>query len=737
MNPANSTSISKTFNAKGKMGEKYNISFWYKDEGFYASGKVGDPICNNVVIQYNYTDSANDTGHCILTSKVFNPNDSDWQYYSINFQAEYDFDSVTLTFYQEKNANNMYITNLYLYKDTLEISCSYDINGNVTSIFDLDNESSSAKYDSKNQLVKITDSKGKNFTYEYDNMVTNMGISRISDSGICNVVKYNNNENPITTRTINSIVGELTETDCYNIRLKGTENYLCKNNNEIVISSDSNHDLWKLEKEDGYYKIKHSILNNLYLNVKNSKLVLDTTYTLFEITKQDNNSFMVNQKYVEEIGGIPKMEALIYLKEENGSLAFDKYIYDDYHYQFYFEIPHEKFLEQNAIYNDDNRFIKSVTDTNLNKVSYDIDETTGLINSVTNPKGNTVNYYYDEKKRISSIIDYNKVIQYRYNFNNVLCKISDDQREYNLIYDKFLNLKDVKIGNTITLITNEYEENNGNLLKETYGNGDSISYAYDEFDRVKSVTKMNDTYKYYYDNNGDIEKVISNNKTYKFKYDLSKKLSEYCSNNYINYKDDNGTKKKKQKNKKKKKQQKKKKMVNSGLNSVKSKLKGAISKVSNFISQLHSSITGTAGSSLLYSMTLSPKNQVYTFGDSLSKQIKKSTVYNDKMNSFVKNYSNAEFNDDYIGRIIFDFDENLNLGTTIHEASLYVSGQIIDGKADLLVRVHDKYDFAYSGYKGGIKGAFIATINNVAYALQEISVINNYNIDVYVRYTSQ
>jgi len=532
MNPANSTSISKTFNVKGKMGEKYNISFWYKDEGFYASGKVGDPICNNVVIQYNYTDSFNDTGHCILTSRVFNPNDSDWQYYSINFQAEYDFDSVTLTFYQEKNANNMYITNLYLYKDALEMTYSYDKYGNVISIFGMNSESSTFKYDGNNQLIKSTNPRGKHFTYEYDNTVTDRVLSGVSEGGVCNQIKYDANENPITTRTINSIVEELTETDFYNIRLKGTENYLRKSNNEIVISSDSNHDLWKLEKENSYYKIKHSILDNLYLNVKNSKLVLDTTYTLFEITKQDNNSFMINQKYVEETGGISKTEALIYLKEENGDLSFEKYAYDDYHYQFYFEIPHGKFLEQNSTYTDDDRFIKKIVDTNFAQTYYDIDETTGLTNSVTNPKGNVTNYIYDNKRRLSSVTNYDKKINYIYNSNNTLSKIRENNREYNFIYDEFLNSKEVKIGDNITLINNEYEENNGNLLKSTYGNGDSVSYTYDEFDRVKSITKMDDKYKYYYDNNGNIVKILSNNDIYRFNYDISKRLNEYYNNDF-------------------------------------------------------------------------------------------------------------------------------------------------------------------------------------------------------------
>lgn len=535
MNPANATSFSKTFNVKGKMGDEYNISFWYKDEGFFASGGLGDPICNNVVISYDYI--TDEGGHCLLPSVLFNPNDNDWQYFSTKFKAERDFKSITVNFYQQFNANDLYITNLYLYKDVRETIYNYDDNGNITSIFGLDKENSEFKYDKNNQLTKMINPRGKYFTYEYDNNITNRVLSGVSESGINNQIKYDNFGNPVLTRISSNIKEDLID-GLYQIRLKGTEKYLRNANKQVLINSDNHsHDLWKLEKIDSYYKISCSILENLYLNVNNNSLVLDNyndTNSLFELIKQDNNSYLIKQKDNDK-----------YLKENNSVLELSTLVQEDYHYQFYFEAVNKQFIESSAEYTNDGRFIKSVTDTNFNTISYDIDPNTGLTKSITNPKGNTINYNYDSKDRLTSIINGNKQINYTYNDNNLLSKISENNKEYNFIYDEFLNKKQIKIGDNITLVNNEYETNNGNLLKATYGNNHSISYTYDEFDRVKSVIKMNDTFNYKYDNNSDLVKIISNNDVIKYTYDLAKKLSEYRFNDfrikYIYDKNDNVT----------------------------------------------------------------------------------------------------------------------------------------------------------------------------------------------------
>lgn len=91
----------------------------------------------------------------------------------------------------------------------------------------------------------------------------------------------------------------------------------------------------------------------------------------------------------------------------------------------------------------------------------------------------------------------------------------------------------------IVCLTNHYEAANGNLLSSIYGNNHTINFNYDEFDRIKTVTKMNNTYHYKYDNLGNLVKIISNDGEEKYVYDLAKRLNEYKVNHYkINYKYD-------------------------------------------------------------------------------------------------------------------------------------------------------------------------------------------------------
>ena len=155
-----------------------------------------------------------------------------------------------------------------------------------------------------------------------------------------------------------------------------------------------------------------------------------------------------------------------------------------------------------------------------------------MTKSITNAKGEVTNYTYNDKKQIISLSIGNSSVEYEYNSQNMLSKIIQDDRIYNFIYDEFLNIKTIKIGDNISLITHNYEENNGNLLSSTYGNNHTISYEYDDFNRIKELTKMNDVYKYYYNNNGDLLKIKSNNDLIEFIYDASQKLYKYKFNQF-------------------------------------------------------------------------------------------------------------------------------------------------------------------------------------------------------------
>ena len=534
LNPSDDVQLSQTFNVKGQQGDKYTISFWYKSEGFPGNYGLGSMTRNNVTFQFH---SVEEQATDFIPSQALIPNESTWQYFSHDFIAPWDFEGLTVEFLESLNANDFYISNLSLFKDVRSVVYDYDDNGNIILKNDLNNQDNKFDYDANNQLIKMMDPKGNNLVFEYDNNVTDRVLRGVTENGISNEIDYDLTGDPIITRTINR--GQVTDVNngSYKIRLKGTNSCLRLINGNIAILDDiCGHDKWILEKETidniDYFKIKHSIITSKYVTVTNNNLELASyslDNSLFKFIKQKNGSYIIQSKSNSN-----------YLKYENNVLILSTLVEADEKFEFYLEsITNSKFIENSAEYTSDGKYVKSVLDSNFNKIVYDIDSLTGLVNSITNANGKKIYYYYDNNRRISSIIDGERIVNYQYDQNQQLSKISQNGREYNFVYDEFLNLNQMKIGNNIILSTNNYEINNGNLSSVNYGNNDVISYEYDDFDRIKKITKMDNIYQYKYGNNGDLMKVVANDYIEKFIYDLSKRLYEYKYNDFkVTYKYD-------------------------------------------------------------------------------------------------------------------------------------------------------------------------------------------------------
>ena len=525
MNPDYITRFNKTFNISGKAGDVYTLSLWYKNKGIVSYYGMGAMFYNVIDLKFSYDpDSVTNPGGALMQSKPFNPNETEWQYFSVNFIAEYDYDSFELFLDQELNANEFYITDISLFKNVASTIYDYDDNGNIILSQNLNKGINEFKYDKNNQLIKMTNPMGKNFNYEYDNVVTNRILRGITDSGLSNTIKYDSFGNPIYTKIAKENIKEIIN-GLYRIRLKGTEKYIRLLNNSLSINEDDcGHDKWYFEKVGEYFKIKHSIINDRYMTTSNNNVILTKDSgdsSLFSIVKNANGSYKIKSKSTEK-----------YLKITDNSIIFADLIENDSSFEFYVEIPNQLFMENKAEYDSTGKYIVSTTNPLLNKTNYDIDSNTGLTKSITNSKGYKTEYIFNDKKQLIKVQNEDKQVEYVYNNKDKISKIANGNVEYNFAYNEFNNTKSVKIGDDITLITNNYENNNGNLMSSTYGNNQSISYEYDEFNRIKKLTKMDNVYNYKYGNNGDLIKIIDNDQTIKYTYDIGKRLYEYSNNDF-------------------------------------------------------------------------------------------------------------------------------------------------------------------------------------------------------------
>ena len=517
MDPEIGTSLSKTINVRGKKGDSYNLSFWYKNTG------IDSPLWNHTLISFNYTEDIGTDSHPTLS---LNPNPNEWQYFSISMVALTDYDSLEITLFQNEDANELFVTNISLFKDIKEQNYDYDNNGNIISIKQFNDKITGFNYDRNNQLIKMLDPKGKRLSFEYDNKIVDRVLSGLSESGISNQVNYAENGNPIFTRIVKTgFSGELMN-GLYRIRLKGTQNYLKSIKNRVYLKGNQQlPEIWNIIKDGDDYKIFHSI-TSFNLNIIDGKIVLISTCSetsKFNLIKNDNGSYLIKPKNSE-----------FYVKNDNDELILSELVKEDSDFQFFFEtIDNKIFIENNALYTEDGRFISKIIDSNLNEVTYRYDFNTGLLLSSANAKNNTIFYDYDENERLKLITNGNKVINYQYNENGFIENIIQGDKKYCFVYDEFLNIKTVKIGDKINFITNNYEKNNGKLISIKYGNNHTVNYEYDEFDRIVKIINMDDIYHLKYGGNGELLKIVSNHGVIRYNYDLAKRLVEYIDDEFV------------------------------------------------------------------------------------------------------------------------------------------------------------------------------------------------------------
>ena len=176
-------------------------------------------------------------------------------------------------------------------------------------------------------------------------------------------------------------------------------------------------------------------------------------------------------------------------------------------------------IETQTTYTTNKNYVATQKDARGKIVTSNIDLTAGTLTSVTDPKGQTVNYQYDTLKRTTGVNTTINSKTYRnaYTYTqDKLTKVAHNTTdndacdvEYNFAFDGAGRPTTTKVG-TQTLSTNTYNPD-GTLKKVTYGNNtsdtpQSVTYTYDGYKRLISVKydALSSAYSYVYGANGQV-----------------------------------------------------------------------------------------------------------------------------------------------------------------------------------------------------------------------------------------
>ncbi|MGX8700698.1 RHS repeat domain-containing protein [Caproiciproducens sp.] len=283
-------------------------------------------------------------------------------------------------------------------------------------------------------------------------------------------------------------------------------------------------------------------------NTKNTRVYTYTDAQELRDANIKNNATNFNQGYIyfydsdDSNSSTKKPHRLVSARSAQTGIGFH-YYYDNYGnvgntsmgsiseegYVLY-DFP---YLETLQNFSPDGNYLTSSSDQREKMTTYSVDTTTGLTNSVTDPKGNTTNYTYNTQNNllmgVSALSSAGLVeTAYEYDVADRLSQITHNGFAYAFQKDGYGNTTAISVG-TQNLITNTFAPGNGNLQSSTYGNGFKLGYLYDSYDRVNMVLKNDNlTYEYLYDARGNLAKITEYDqgsiKSINFYYDIGDRL---------------------------------------------------------------------------------------------------------------------------------------------------------------------------------------------------------------------
>ena len=172
-------------------------------------------------------------------------------------------------------------------------------------------------------------------------------------------------------------------------------------------------------------------------------------------------------------------------------------------------------IQSDLDYTNDGNFLKSVTDTARNTVTYSYNTEKSTLTSVTDARGATTSNTYDAMGRLKSSAYANGgAVSYTYNVDRLSSAFHSGGTSgttCNFTYTTAGLADKVTVGSGYTLVDNAYNSGTWTLASQTYGNGDAWHYTYNEFDDLVSAYttggESGTELKYFYNSEGALARI--------------------------------------------------------------------------------------------------------------------------------------------------------------------------------------------------------------------------------------
>ena len=540
----------------GKKGDVFSIGSWIKaDSAPINELKKDDTHSPSFSLALHFYNSSNQ--HVKAEKIATNDDLNTWQFVSGKVIAPADYSYCCFEVIYYSNVNTVMMTGGFCYREEFGQTYDYDENGNVASVVDISNSKSSFAFKG-DQMAKMLNPSGSEYFYSY----------AYNESDLAEAVSTDGQRYSFTYDDKGNVTSSKIEADKPALTIEAGKHYIIRNaeSGNVIDNGQTagkvhnwryrkgnTNQIWLVESagETGVYYLKSIRENGFYMAVENNSntnnaSVISTSTApsgnayKFKIQSNGDGTFTILTKtsnYTKCVDGQPnnskdysdKVKILQCTKNTND---------ESQRWYFYPDIStasgatQQDYIYTSATYTADKNFVSTMTDQRGNVTTYNYDQNKGTLTSVTDAKNNTTSYVYNANTNaLQSVTSGGMTNSYTYVNDRLTDIIVNGGTRYKFLYDAFGRTTATQVGNGTTyknLSTLQYN-NKGLLSKQTYGNGDYISFGYDNLDRLVNKSyngSSTDKVQYFYGADGNIAQTVdfSTNTRTKYVYDLAGRL---------------------------------------------------------------------------------------------------------------------------------------------------------------------------------------------------------------------